>query len=90
MKNIFITNFFEVSKKTKNKIHLSGSSRLIAVDTLVLLHPAPPQHLNVFGSQPAVSGQSGLSEAQRQQPADRIRVSRVLLGTNRFQILRLN
>lgn len=46
-------------------------SRLVAVDALVLLHPAPPLRLDVFGSQPAIPGQRGLSQAQRQQPAGR-------------------
>lgn len=46
-------------------------SRFIAIDMLVLLHPAPPQNVDVFGSQPAISGQRGMTLAQTQQPADR-------------------
>lgn len=42
---------FNCIKKKKKAIVCSAVwSRLIAVDTLVLLHPAPPQHLDVFGS----------------------------------------
>lgn len=43
-------------------------SRLVAVDVPMLLHPAPPLHVDVFGSQPGVSAQRRLSQAQRQQP----------------------
>lgn len=80
MKSIFITNFFCKYQKEKQKpTRLSEWSRLVAVDTLVLLHPAPPQRVHVFGSQPAVSGQRGLSQAQALQPADRVAVSHVPL-----------
>lgn len=63
MKITFITNF-RYQKEKQSRVRLW----LVAIDTLVLLHPAAPQRLDVFGSQPAVSGQSGLSQAQRQQP----------------------
>lgn len=43
----------------------------------MLLHPAPPQRLDVFGSEPAVSGQRGLTLAQRQQPTDRFAESHI-------------
>lgn len=73
-------NFFFVGIKKKNESRLICLwSRLVAVDALVLLHPAPPQLLNVFGSEPAISRQGGLSQAQRQQPADRATVSHVPL-----------
>lgn len=71
MKNTFITNFL-VRKMT---VLLGVGSRLVAVDTLLLLHPAPPQHVDVFGSLPAVSGQRRLSQAQREQPEDRVTVN---------------
>lgn len=86
MKNIFITNFFRYQKEKQSHV-ISLSLWLVAVDTLVLLHAAPPQHLNVFGSQPAVSGQRGLSQAQRQQPADTVTVSQILLSTQTGHIL---
>lgn len=61
---------------SKRKVCVCGEvkgqrSRLVAVDALVLLHPAPSQHLQVFGPQPAVSGQGRLPQAQREQPAER-------------------
>lgn len=73
-KTSLLQTFFSkcIKKKKQNPSHLRLLSRLVAIDTLVLLHPAPPQHVDVFGPQPAVSGQRGLSQAQRQQPADRV------------------
>lgn len=82
MKNIFITNSFRYQKEKQKPSLLSLRSWLVAVDTLVLLHPAPSHHLDVFGSLPAVSAQGGLSQAQRQQPADRVAVSHVPLKTH--------
>lgn len=70
-KLLYYKLFFKgIKRKDKSHLVLSARSWLVAVDALVLLHPTPPQRLDVFGSQPAVSGQGGLSQAQRQQPAD--------------------
>lgn len=76
--NIFITNCLDIKWGKKQTSHVICLwSRLVAVDTLVLLHPAPPQRLDVFGSEPAVSGQRGLTLAQRQQPTDRFAESHI-------------
>lgn len=63
MKNFFITNCFMKGKQ---------QLRLVAVEAPVLLQPTPAQRLHVFGSSPDVPGQRRLSQAQRQQPADKL------------------
>lgn len=75
MKNIFIKLYLSIKRRKKNPTHSAVWSRLVAVDALVLLHPTPPQRVHVFGPQPGVSAQRGLSQAQRQQPASRGSVS---------------
>lgn len=71
MKNIYYKLFFSLYQKENPKSFRSSPwSRLVAVDTLVLRCPTPPQHVDVFGSQPRVSAQRGLSQTPRQQPAN--------------------
>lgn len=71
MKKTFITNvfvgFFLLYQKERGVV-LRPWSRFVPVNALVLLRPAPPQRVHVFGSQPRVPAQRRLSQAERQQP----------------------
>lgn len=65
-RHLLQTFFFSSIKKRGNLVR----SRFVPVDAFVLLRPAPSERVEVFGSQPRVSAQRGVSQAQRQQPTD--------------------